>query len=373
LKVLHVLFEDINFDYRVKKELNSLKIKHDVEIAYLQETADIYSEIKSHPLNYPAYDKKQLRILYWLKKFRYISKKISAIIKNDNFDVIHVHNIGACFAITLLKPKSKIIYDTHEMYSEMNHYVSILKILYVFIEKYIFKNVDIVIHANESRKDFYVNKFKMKVPNYFIANVTPLSSDFNLEMVSELETLKKTKKIVLYQGAMGNNRNLLEIVKGFAKGKKDKVLVLVGGGMLQKDIKVYIEQNKLSDWFLQISKVSVDKLKSITNYADLGIVTYKNNCLNNYYCASNKLMEYSQQKVPVLGIDFPEIRKTVHTFDIGQVFREEEIESFGVIVDKCLSHASYQQWRNNAHKVIECMNWEKEEEKLEEIYDSIVK
>jgi glycosyltransferase involved in cell wall biosynthesis len=52
--------------------------------------------------------------------------------------------------------------------------------------------------------------------------------------------------------------------------------------------------------------------------ADIGILLYRNDCRNNYYCAPNKLYEYLQAGLPVITSAFPGLLPVVEALDIGR-------------------------------------------------------
>ena len=49
----------------------------------------------------------------------------------------------------------------------------------------------------------------------------------------------------------------------------------------------------------------------ITSYAHIGIVFYRDDCLNKVFCAPNKIYEYSGFGIPMLANNIPGLKNTV--------------------------------------------------------------
>ena len=66
---------------------------------------------------------------------------------------------------------------------------------------------------------------------------------------------------------------------------------------------------KVGDRFRIFGPVPHEQVTSITQQADLGIAPIQNVCLSYYYCAPNKVFEYLLGGIPVIGSNFPELKK----------------------------------------------------------------
>jgi glycosyltransferase involved in cell wall biosynthesis len=133
-----------------------------------------------------------------------------------------------------------------------------------------------------------------------------------------------------------------------------------------------IKANKLEKKVLFVPAVDPSELISFISSADLGVVIYKNNCRNNYYCAPNKLFDYCMARLPMVGCDFPPLRSFKEEYGIIHLFDPEDPNSIADAVNECISDKSvYSQAKRQTETVNTKYNWENECMKLIEIYQGI--
>ena len=81
---------------------------------------------------------------------------------------------------------------------------------------------------------------------------------------------------------------------------------------LGRDLSGYVENLKKQGYNVEhIPFTPAPDYLYFTSRAYIGIVNYADNCLNNIYCAPNKIYEYSAFGVPMLANDIPGLRYTV--------------------------------------------------------------
>ncbi|TOE70223.1 glycosyl transferase family 1, partial [Vibrio parahaemolyticus] len=77
--------------------------------------------------------------------------------------------------------------------------------------------------------------------------------------------------------------------------------------------------------------------------------------------------------IPVLATDFPEIRKIVTSFEIGQVVKGQSYHALADTLRLMLNNPEQlNKYRNNAIKYRENLCWEEQEHKLVNLYRSIL-
>lgn len=141
----------------------------------------------------------------------------------------------------------------------------------------------------------------------------------------ELESLKEkykkdvsrigNKKVVLYQGYIGYDRDISAIVKAVKQMGTDFVTVVVG-----KDCGVLSEYRKIDPNIVHIDFLPAPDYLLFASMAYIGVLTYVPDCVNNIFCAPNKIYEYGSFGLPMIGNDIPGL-KTL------------EYENAGVVVD----------------------------------------
>ena len=114
--------------------------------------------------------------------------------------------------------------------------------------------------------------------------------------------------------------------------------------------------------------VPSNKLLQYTASADIGIVIYKNNCRNNYYCAPNKLFEYAAARIKIAGCDFPEVKRLLDKYGIGYTFSPDSEKS----VTNCINRLSKIKIKEDFFlNLFDDYNWDKETGKLLNLYKEI--
>lgn len=145
------------------------------------------------------------------------------------------------------------------------------------------------------------------MPNKPFDSPSTFFDSSNVDAIDILKEIGKDKKIILYQGLIKDREVLSSIVDAINRLDKSYVLLLMGNDryniipeLKSKSEKVY------SGW------VTAPNHLYVTRSAYIGIVYYDgNNCLNNAYCAPNKIYEYSAFGIPMLGNNIPGLKNTV--------------------------------------------------------------
>ncbi len=108
----------------------------------------------------------------------------------------------------------------------------------------------------------------------------------------------------------------------------DIKLKLIGDG---PDLLSYIElikKNELEDRVIFKGIVPYSELLNESKNSKLGIVVYKMEGLNNYYCSPNKIYEYAQLKIPMLMSAQPFLKKIIKDYKIGEtIMPDDSIEN----------------------------------------------
>jgi len=288
-------------------------------------------------------------------------------------EIVHAHDLPALLPSFIVSRiiGNKLIYDAHELFSEMTaDYESLQNRLWRKIEKKLLLKVDGTIAANQSRarimkEDYGCPNFPTVIMN--IPSRRPIARSGRIKKYLE-EMGIFGKKIVLYQGAIMIDRNIDVLIKSVSLWKEEAVLVLMGFGnraeLLQLE-KITCER-RITDRVFFYPPVPSEELLSHTSCADIGVVIYKNNCRNNYYCAPNKLFEYAASNVKIAGCDFPEVRAIVGKYAIGDLFSPENEVSIANCINKLLnSKIDEKQFL----KLFVDYSWENEVQKLYRFYE----
>ena len=178
-----------------------------------------------------------------------------------------------------------------------------------------------------SRTSIYQVWFRLKrrpivLPNkpYFLPSVEVLAT-LRSKYASKIKLLQD-KKIILYQGYIGKDRDLTAYVKAISKLGAEYVFLLVGpdGGMLSK-------YRAINSAIVHINYLPAPDYLLFTSIAHIGILGYSPVSLNNIFCAPNKIFEYTAYGLPIIGNDIPGLYFLINKYTAGVVVDEKDEQS----------------------------------------------
>ena len=159
------------------------------------------------------------------------------------------------------------------------------------------------------------------------------------KIVDELKTLRK--KIVLYQGWIGKDRNVSQIARALdlLEQKDEYALVLMGNAPSPDTVE---KIRSIFSGTIHIPFLNPPQHLFVTELAHMGVATYDDSTLNNIFCAPNKIYEYAEKNVPVLARDIPGLSSTVGKYRAGVcVDMDDPDEIAAAILKISADHETY--------------------------------
>jgi glycosyltransferase involved in cell wall biosynthesis len=301
-------------------------------------------------LFYAEYNLRLFLKLLFLKKSLLLSNDLDTLLPNFLISKIH---------------SNKLIYDSHEYFTEVPELISRPKVksVWLWIEKFIFPKLKNVITVNETLAEFYHKKYG--VPVAVIKNVPDSQANIDPE---EFNFSKPGERIILYQGALNMGRGL-ELMIDSMKYLENYLFVIIGDGDLRDDLKKKVLKTGLRDKIIFLGKILPEKLPGFTMNADLGISLEEDIGLSYRYALPNKIFDYMQAGVPVLASDLPLYNQLFSEFPIGEILKTRNPESVARTVDHILTNRkTYQPALKKASLVY---NWDHEKLKLIEFIKNL--
>ena len=110
-----------------------------------------------------------------------------------------------------------------------------------------------------------------------------------------------------------------------------------------------------------------------TASADIGILLYRNDCRNNYYCAPNKLFEYMMMGLPMIAANYPGMLPLVEGEGVGLCVDPESPEAIAASVNSLAADPDRRErMRGNGLRLSrDRYNWEIESTPLLQLYGSL--
>lgn len=357
---------DLATDNRVKKVCDFLH-QHDFTVTLVGRVLPNSLDVTDRP--------------YKVKRFKLWFNKGALFYANYNLrlfwfllfhksDYLLANDLDTLLANGLIKKwraKTKLIYDSHEYFTEVPELINRPKVKKIWerIEKKYIKQVDQMYTVNESIAHLYANKYQREIRvvrnigNYKGITQTKNRRDLNLP---------DDKFIVLFQGAGINiDRGGEELVDAI-KSLDNVLLIFAGDGDVIPLLKKKVDQENLQDKVKFISKLPYAELLQYTFNADLGVSLDKDTNINYKYSLPNKLFDYIHCQIPVLVSNLTEIEKIVSSFQVGLITVVEPKSIAEKISELMSSPEKYHQLKSNTKKASQELNWENEEKVLEKIY-----
>jgi glycosyltransferase involved in cell wall biosynthesis len=219
--------------------------------------------------------------------------------------------------------RKKLVYDTHEFYTEVPELVSRprTRAVWLTIERWIFPKLRNVITVNQSIADQYHLRYGNTVQ--VVRNI-PMQRDLGPLPSREELGLPPEKRVLVMQGAGINvDRGAEEAVLAMRE-LPECLLLIIGGGDAWPVLEKLVKQHRLESRVQLLGKMPYERMMAYTRNADLGLTLDKDTNLNYRFSLPNKLFDYLHAGIPVLATDLPEVAGIVRQFNCGVVLKKAE-------------------------------------------------
>jgi len=194
------------------------------------------------------------------------------------------------------------------------------------------------------------------VPNAPLAGSEPLEKSDYLPKLLAQQGLTGKRTIVLYQGGLGDLTMVRELAESVAKWPADCVLVLHGWGDPN-----YIDQlrqvaahYKPPRVFIHTDFLSYEDLDALTSSADIGVALYRNAGRNVYEMASGKIFQYLKAGLPVVTVNFPNLRAVIESNEAGICIPADQPQMVAEALRRIIgSEETYARFSRNARRAFQ--------------------
>lgn len=296
--------------------------------------------------------------LFWFLIF----KKTDVLLSND------LDSLLANYCAFKLKRNTQLVYDTHELFTEVPELTSRPKVKKVWlkIEEWIFPKLETIYTVNQSIADIYRNKYKKQIR--VVRNVSKLWVPENILSKKELG-LPQDKHILILQGSGINiDRGGEEAVMAM-KEIQNVLFLIVGSGDVIPQLKQMVAQNNMEEKVRFVGRVPYHTMMNYTYHADLGLSLDKDTNLNYKFSLPNKIFDYIHATTPIISSHLVEIKKVIEKHDVGVIIPEYSAKGIAQAIKTILADEKrLNQLKKNCEKAAQIENWEHESEVLKEIY-----
>ena len=351
-KITVTVSNDIVTDQRMERICSSMvAIGYEVEIVGRRLP-------NSFPLGIKEYKQSRLKLLFTKGPLFYaaLNFRLLFYLLATKPDIVYTVDTDTALAGIWTKKflKSKLIYDAHELFSEVPELQNrgVIKRIWQWIEKKIILKADTRITVSESVANHNSSKYKKTFE--VIRNIS--RSKIHL-------AANPTEKYILYQGALNEGRGLEQLIE--AGNKLDIKIKIAGDGDIVETLKKHANSNVEF-----LGKLVPEELEKITANAWLGYNLLEKCSLSYYYSLSNKTFDYIQAGIPQLMPDFPEYQKLNQEWNFGMIVGLSSEEIVKTVSQLLEDQNLYNSLKENAEKAGRVLTWENEEGRLAKIFDN---
>ncbi|WP_430812644.1 MULTISPECIES: glycosyltransferase [unclassified Carboxylicivirga] len=273
--------------------------------------------------------------------------------KTDLIVSIDLDTLVGCGMAKLLK-SSKLLFDSHEYFPESPEISAkpLIKNTWLLAQKIFIPLVDIGVTVCQPIAEIFQKKYGK---SFLVIRNAPQKQTQTSKQVNAADNSKFT---ILYQGAVNEGRALRELVQAMHQIERGQ-LVIIGDGDIFEELRALAAP--LGNKVIMRGKVPFNELNYYTSQADLGVALLNNMGLNNYYALPNRLFDALHAGLPMLGINFPEIKGFIEEHSFGITIDSVAPEEIAKAINKLIDQPEpLKQWRNNALKAKLNVNWENE-------------
>jgi len=290
-------------------------------------------------------------------------------------DVYEAHDLPALLP-TLLAARVRgkpLVYRANEIFSEGHARVPFAR-LWRALDQLLVPFCDEVVTPEEHRSRIYREEYGAKKEPLTVRNCPPYRPP--IESARLRDELRQRgvafSTLVLYQGLIHPMRCIEELAEATRSFDEGVVLVVLGKGFGSWSD----PQARLAGYerMVVLPRVPYHELAPYTASADIGVLLYRNDCRNNYYCAPNKLFEYMMMGLPMVAPSFPGIVPIVEGGNTGLCVDPAQPKQIAAAVNE-LARAPELRRRmkeNGLRLTRERYNWETEFAPMLELYRALL-
>jgi glycosyltransferase involved in cell wall biosynthesis len=304
-------------------------------------------------------------------KFINFNIKLFFILLKEKYTILHVHDLwvfpaSALSAIFRGKP---LIYDAHEFASglEIFNTKRLSGWIWKLCERILIRRAEVIITINEQHKKLFLNKYR-KIPLPYVIMNLPFRERNSIP--NQMLDFSDRKNMVIYQGILKKGRGLKNTIKSIQSVNRG-ILGIIGHGELEYELRQLVSDLNLEEKVRFYGKISWDKLLSESQKAKAGIVLFEPLSENYKYAAPNKFFEYVMAGTPLIASKIPSFEYFISKFEVGLLVDPDSLDQISEAINKLLTDKFlWNRLHKNCLEAREIWNWETQEDKLIDIYNS---
>ncbi|MCU0461918.1 MAG: glycosyltransferase family 4 protein [Bacteroidales bacterium] len=390
MKILMVLESEFPPDLRVENEMNALvSAGHVVHLACSTRKNSFPHEhwnkavIHRKPISTFIY-KSSIGSLKFPIYFRFWRKFVFSILRKENFDVIHIHDLplSRIGVEVKLKFDLKLIIDLHENWPALLKYAPHTQTLlgrllssnsqWISYEKQILPEADMVITIIEEAKDRIASLGIKK------EKICIVSNTIDINKITIPGAKKRNKDFVIfYGGGINRHRGLQVVLEAIHLLKKSDIIVwfhVLGSGSYKTELENLASSLEIDSQVKFAGQKPFKEMMELLAEADAAIIPHLRT-ENNDASSPNKLYQYMFLKKPVIASDCISLKRILAETDAGFTYRNDSPGELAALLEKLMDNRSLleQKGENGRRAVLSKYNWDIDKSRLTAAYSLLEK
>lgn len=299
-------------------------------------------------------------------KYLEFSFKVSRLALSSRVKIINVHSVALLPLGVLLRALSggRLVYDTHELETEIFGLSGIRKVLARLVEKICIRFADLVVVVSPGIESWYRSCYRLE--NVITVLNTPAYARVEkADVLRSALAIADTKKILLYQGGLSRGRGIEHLLKAAPLlSCRGYALVFLGYGDLE--LRIHEIAQCTRDVYFHPA-VAPEALLRYTASADIGLASIEGGSLSYNLSLPNKLFEYLMAGLPVIVSNLPEMGRFVAENRVGVSISDWNAETLIDALDS-LRVLEGEGMNDRIERVMREYCWENQAVKLVEAY-----
>lgn len=366
-KILMAESSDIYHDGRVLKEAKALiTAGYKVEIFGFRNLSTIQKKYPFKIISLPLISKKHRKLRNTTICLNILIINIRILLKKA--DVYHSHNTMFLFGMYLASKiyGGKLIYDSHEVQSELNFLAKKLESL--FIQK-----TDAIINVSKGRAEHQAKIFSISVEKIIVVSNYPEIP----EKLSPIIQKNQNEISFVFSGGFDlyDNKldNFIRVLKEFDNCKF--YLLAFGYGNSKEILDQLINENELKDKVIFLKLVEPNNVISVIEKYDIAVNLLSNprNLISYKYHGINKMYEYLLAGLPILSSNMPSFVEEFEQNKVGKSVNPNDLESIREGIRFFINNFNnIAPMKLKARELaINNYNWDNQARKLIELYNKL--
>ena len=258
------------------------------------------------------------------------------------------------------------VHDCHELYLESTSVRPVERKLLAPVERRYMKRASGIAIVNESIRLEYHERYG--VDGTVVRNCAEWAGENEGFDLYQLGSIAAEKRIVLYQGGFSVGRGLDLLIEAAADFPDDAVLVMLGYGPLEDELRDYAHSLGLGERVVFLEAVTPESLLATTATATVGIVPYQPVSENNRLALPNKIFEYTSVGLPVVVSRIPELER-IAAAGCGEVYDPFDAADLARAVSAVLAPGQLEQYARRSKEWGLANSWDVERKTLLGIWE----